>query len=181
MHCPRCGQQQISEDTRFCSRCGLPLDLVAEVVANGGTLPEIENLYRKSGWLTRKNGLKLSALWFVTVVMLLLPLSGITGAPEEVVGSLAILGFFGTLLGILISFFFLPKAAKPAYVPAGVEQPEQRLFGGKRAHQALPAQQSIPASSYVGPAPGNWRDTNDLEPASVTERSTRILGERERG
>ena len=23
MHCPKCGQQQISEDTRFCSRCGL--------------------------------------------------------------------------------------------------------------------------------------------------------------
>jgi hypothetical protein len=160
----------------------LPLDLVAEVVANGGTLPEIENLNKSKGWLTRKNGLKLSALWFVTVVMLLLPLAGISRAPEEVTGSLAILGFFGTLLGILVSLFFLPKAVKPAYVPApGAETSEQRFFGGGKARQALPSQQSIPVSNYTAPAPGNWRDTNDLEPASVTERSTRMLGDRERG
>lgn len=35
MFCPRCGQQ-CSTDVRFCSRCGLPLDVIAEVTANHG-------------------------------------------------------------------------------------------------------------------------------------------------
>jgi hypothetical protein len=39
----------------------------------------------------------------------------------------------------------------------------------------LPPQQSYPASSYAAPATGNWRDTNDLEPRSVTEGTTRLL------
>jgi hypothetical protein len=37
MFCPRCGQQA-AEEVRFCSRCGLPLGAVAEVVEAGGEL-----------------------------------------------------------------------------------------------------------------------------------------------
>ena len=33
MYCPRCSQQQVSEETKFCSRCGLPLGLVSELLA----------------------------------------------------------------------------------------------------------------------------------------------------
>ena len=36
MYCPRCGQQQISEETRFCSRCGLLIQGLAEWLAAGG-------------------------------------------------------------------------------------------------------------------------------------------------
>src|SRR5205814_6304510 len=38
MFCPRCGQQQASEEVRFCSRCGLRLDELAEFVEGGGRL-----------------------------------------------------------------------------------------------------------------------------------------------
>src|SRR5947209_20415375 len=38
MFCPRCGQQQASEEVRFCSRCGLHLDALAEFVESGGRL-----------------------------------------------------------------------------------------------------------------------------------------------
>ena len=38
MYCPNCGQQQISEEMRFCSRCGLALSGLAEWLA-GGRLP----------------------------------------------------------------------------------------------------------------------------------------------
>ncbi|MBK7709004.1 MAG: zinc ribbon domain-containing protein [Acidobacteria bacterium] len=179
MHCPRCGQQQISEDTRFCSRCGMPLDLVAEVVANGGTLPQLGALNANTKWLSRKNGFKFSAIWFVVLVMILLPLAGVTGAPEEVAGSLAILGFFGSFLLILLSWMFLPKEMKlnvgvPAYQP---DATSAQFLGGKRAPNALPPQQSIPVSAYAPPAPGSWRDTNELQPTSVTEGTTKIFKE----
>ena len=44
MFCPNCSQQQVSEETKFCSRCGLPLGLVAEIVAYGGFLPQLADL-----------------------------------------------------------------------------------------------------------------------------------------
>ncbi|MBA2339198.1 MAG: zinc ribbon domain-containing protein [Pyrinomonadaceae bacterium] len=34
MFCPQCGHQQISNNTHFCSRCGLPLRLVTDLLAN---------------------------------------------------------------------------------------------------------------------------------------------------
>lgn len=33
MFCPQCGHQQTSNDLRFCSRCGLPLGLITDVVS----------------------------------------------------------------------------------------------------------------------------------------------------
>jgi uncharacterized membrane protein YvbJ len=33
MYCPNCGQQQISDEMRFCSRCGLALSGLAEWLA----------------------------------------------------------------------------------------------------------------------------------------------------
>src|ERR1044071_7894427 len=33
MYCPRCGQQQLSDEVRFCSRCGLPLAGVAPLIS----------------------------------------------------------------------------------------------------------------------------------------------------
>src|SRR6185295_8935378 len=35
MYCPKCGQQQISDEMRFCSRCGLALSGLAEWLAGG--------------------------------------------------------------------------------------------------------------------------------------------------
>ena len=34
MFCPQCSHRQVSDDTRFCSRCGLPLALVTDLVSN---------------------------------------------------------------------------------------------------------------------------------------------------
>ena len=36
MYCPRCAQQQISDEMRFCSRCGLPLGGLIEWLASSG-------------------------------------------------------------------------------------------------------------------------------------------------
>ena len=35
MYCPNCGQQQISDEMRFCSRCGLALSGLMEWLAGG--------------------------------------------------------------------------------------------------------------------------------------------------
>ena len=57
MHCPRCGQQQISDQTKFCSRCGFQLGLVGELLENGGFLPQLAELHKgKTPLFSRKNG-----------------------------------------------------------------------------------------------------------------------------
>ena len=36
MYCPKCGQPQVSDEIRFCVRCGLQLDSVKNLVSTGG-------------------------------------------------------------------------------------------------------------------------------------------------
>lgn len=38
MYCPRCSQQQASEEMRYCARCGFPVEGVAALLASGGQL-----------------------------------------------------------------------------------------------------------------------------------------------
>jgi hypothetical protein len=46
MFCPKCSEAQVSDDVRFCKRCGLPLEAVHELIANEavteseGSLPQ---------------------------------------------------------------------------------------------------------------------------------------------
>src|SRR5687767_1113846 len=110
MHCPRCGQQQVSEEIKFCSRCGFPLGLVSEILAHGGFLPQLAELNNKSKkWLTRNFGLKISLIWFLLLDFILVPLAAITDAPGEIVAFLAVTGFCGALLMTVLSVLFLPN------------------------------------------------------------------------
>ena len=74
MHCPKCGQQQLSEDTRFCSRCGFLLTGIVEVIANGGVLLANSRVGAKSISTPRKTGLK-QGLFIFLLSFLLVPLA----------------------------------------------------------------------------------------------------------
>lgn len=180
MYCPRCGQEQVSAELRFCSRCGLPLNLVAEVVAHNGTLPQLDEIYKSKGLLTRSNGLKFGLVWFLLFTFLLTPLIAVADG-EEIVAITAILGFVGGILIMLFSFLFLkkePKSTSTAELNQGLRESASYLRGSA-GKGSLPPQQSQPASSYMPPA-GSWQsDTNDLQPTSVTEETTKLLKEEE--
>lgn len=187
MHCPRCGQQQVSEDTRFCSRCGFPLGLVSEILAHGGVLPQLADLHRKKKkFLTRKNGMKISLVWFLLFCFLLTPLAGIAGL-EEGAGVIAVLGFSGGLLMMLISFMFLENEPKFPFQQQQLEAPYQPaatanyLSGNDARQNALPPQQSQPAQQDFVPAAGAWKaaDTGELVPHSVTDGTTKLLQKEE--
>jgi hypothetical protein len=178
MHCPRCGQQQVSEDIKFCSRCGFPLGLVSEVLAHGGFLPQLADLNSKK-WLTRNFGLKIAVVWFLFLCFLLLPLAAITGAPGNIIPGLAIIGFCGALLMMFVSLLFLPKEEK--YFQSQNELPNEaaaaQYLSGRQAQTALPPQMSQPVSDYAPPSAGSWKapETGELVPRSVTEGTTRLL------
>jgi hypothetical protein len=177
MHCPRCGQQQVSEEIKFCSRCGFPLALVGEILAQGGFLPQLADLDKDKKWLTRSLGFKLGLLWFIVLCFILLPLAAITKAPDQVIGGLFVIGFGGALLVSMLSFMFLPKRTRSTGTQSDAQnQTPQFSSGNSNRTNALPPQTTQPVSAYAPPA-NSWKaaDTGDLSPRTVTEGTTKLL------
>jgi Uncharacterized conserved protein len=181
MHCPSCGQEQVSAHTKFCSRCGFPLDTVAELLANGGTLPQLASLVNNKSVFNRKNGVMFAVLWFFLFTFLLTPISAVLGL-DEIVPVFGILGIFGSILILITSLVYLPSS-KTQFAPGRTVDPESIPAGlySQPNRQALPPEQFQPANVYTAPQ-GNWRapDTGELvTPGTVTENTTKLLSKEE--
>jgi len=173
MFCPQCGQQQVSVETRFCSRCGFQLGLVSQLLAYGGFLPQLADLGKKKKFLTKKTGVIGAIFWIILFLMLIPALFGIAGEDDGAAVS-AVIGVFGGLMLLIGSLALLPSS-KSVELPVAAELPKG--LHGQMAHGALPPQQTQPASSYTSPA-GAWRAPNTGEfasPGSVTDNTTKLL------
>jgi len=181
MHCPQCGQQQVADDTRFCSRCGFSLTGIAEVMRNGGNIPTVQpQMLMPSEPSPRKKGVKQGVLMLMLAIIVL-PVLGIINFPEEIMGLAAVLGFLGGFLRIIYALIFEEGAPKIVYVPTHQRQqtqiqplyqpPPPTPISSTFTGAALPPPQSQPVSS--------WRAKNNtaeiVQPPSVTEHTTRIL------
>lgn len=182
MFCPQCGQQQVSGEVRFCSRCGLPLNIIAEVLAAGGALPSSALAMHGVGKLSpRQRGVRQGAMLMLST-MLLVPLmaiitSFITGGEEFFIPIVAISCFVGGLLRIIYALMFEEKfspgvpVAVPQYVPPGM--PAQMNAAAATHNAALPPRQSTPVPSFMQPRRGNTAEL--VHPPSVTDHTTRLL------
>lgn len=178
MHCPRCGQQQVSDETKFCSRCGFQLAIVAELLLHGGTLPQLAAIQQKKTFFNKKNGVLFSVAWFIFFTMFLTSFWGILNV-DELAGISAVTGVFGALLLLIGSLVLLPSSKITAKLPMPDIPVLPRPVGlyGSSGAQALPPQQQQPADFYAAPQ-GGWRapDTGDLvERGSVIENTTKLL------
>lgn len=175
MYCPRCSQQQVSEETKFCSRCGFPLGLVTEILAHGGFLPQLAELHKSKKRLTKKNGIAFSVLWAMFFLFIMAPFWAITGIPEIAAVS-GVVGLFGGLMWLIASLLILKNPADDSF--AAQELPNANTNNLYEFNQkTLPPQQSQPAHSYVPPA-NSWKAPNTGEfaaPQSITEGTTKLL------
>ncbi len=176
MFCPRCSQEQVSEETKFCSRCGFPLGLVSELLAHGGFLPQLADLYKSKKLFTRRNGLYFSLFWFMVFAMILTPFWGLANA-KELAAVCALIGTMGGLILTIASFAFLKNEPKSTEY-FNQELPHHKVKNlYESQHTALPPQQTQPAQNYVSPA-NTWKapETGEMvQPRSVTEGTTRLL------
>jgi len=172
------------DDKKFCSHCGFPMGLVVELLSHGGFLPQLAELNKKKNIFNKKNGVTFGVILMILMMMLIPSIIGILNGPGEAAGLSAVIGLFGGIMIIVGSLVLLPSSKQYQLVP---QIPQQMQPAPPNAHglhaaqyQALPGQQTIPASAYAPPRPGSWRDTKDLEPSSVTESTTRLLEKEER-
>ena len=171
MYCPRCGQQQISDEMRFCSRCGLPMSGLAEWLA-GGAVPVTQAAETKAPARSpRRKGVRRGAkVMFLSGVLfpffLALSLAVDEGGPLI----FPVLIFFVGLAMMLYSRLFVED------IPSiQGQQVQTSRFGAMSGASALPPSSSIPIQG-----PGNFAGqqvrTNELaQPPSVTEHTTKLL------
>ncbi|MDQ6653227.1 MAG: zinc ribbon domain-containing protein, partial [Acidobacteriota bacterium] len=105
MYCPQCGQQQVSDAIRFCSKCGFLLEGVTVVLASGGMLPARYVQPGNQQLSPRSKGVRQGAMLMLSTLLLVPLVSIITvnflGNPEVIIPITAIFCFVGGLLRIL--------------------------------------------------------------------------------
>lgn len=180
MFCPQCGQQQVSDAARFCSRCGFQLVAVAGLLATGGrgAAPELAFEAVPAPPSPKRKGAQLGGKLMLVgafLIPILAIISEIVGTPEELV-LVGVIAFVAGLFRLLYALLFEDGPYRrhlerqPAYVPQPQFAPQPQPVS------ALPPSHSQPARSYAPPQP----DTSELSyRPSVTEGTTKLL-ERER-
>ncbi|HEV2912108.1 MAG TPA: zinc ribbon domain-containing protein [Pyrinomonadaceae bacterium] len=178
MYCPQCGQQQVSGEMRFCSRCGFPLGVITEVVAQGGVLATRDAFGQENKMRPRQKGIRQGAMLMLST-LLIVPLTVflvlLTGNDKLIplVPLTAVVCFVGGLLRIFYALLF-------------EDEGPHAIRGGSAAPAApfVPAQLNAPVrGTALPPAPGmpvtDWRrrpETAEIvQPPSVTENTTKLL------
>jgi len=160
MYCPRCGQQQISDEMKFCSRCGLLLNGLAGWLVERGTPALQKQETQVSLDSPRKRGIRRAAkVMFASGVMfpVFLVFSLLIEEPGPLV--LPIFVFFISLAMMLYARLFNETIS-----------PVERAYSNST---------TLPAGTTQLPVNGQQQvSTNELyQPPSVTEHTTKLLDE----
>ncbi len=190
MNCPRCGQLQIDENTRFCSRCGFLLTAVAAILANDGNFPQFLPNASANAISPRKRGLKQGVLLIFSGAVLV-PLMAIISMAINIDPTLtaitAILTFVGGILRVIYALLF--EDGKPQFTNqtqtsilpnlAAISNSARNMMNPPPNISALPPQSTDFSSAspvYQPPTQRKWQETNELvQPPSVTENTTKFL------
>lgn len=167
MFCPKCNQQQLSGDVRFCSRRGFPLHVVAKLLSNDGALIADQIEIKETEPLIKRKGMRIGAKIVFLSVFLSFPafaLSVLFDSPFPLL--IAIIPFLIDLAQILYIYIF-----GESIIPLKREDKSAELKATEPQF-SLPDSQSIP-TPFFNPKP---LDTAEIiQPLSVTERTTKLL------
>jgi hypothetical protein len=178
MYCPKCSQQQVSDEVRFCSRCGFSLSAVRELINSGsvlmgrgteaqaGQLPQSQRGVRKGACLM------LASLALTLVV-------GLLSAIDDVFAVLVLLpvlcfvvGFGRVLYGVFLekSTLTVKGVASQAH---GVPVMAGQINSAVRSPEL-----SSPRAMPIGSFTVLRAETAEMvQPPSVAEGTTRLLDE----
>jgi hypothetical protein len=169
MHCPQCGQEQISGEMRFCKSCGFRLDGVKELLAADGVSAAREKESRDAGQSPRRRGIRLGViLLFISIVFM--PVGVFIGEPRG--PALPAIFFMAGLMRILYAVIFQAGAAKKRGKDSYSPQFTTDQLGTATPGTALPPSRSAPVGVFN---PQRMDAAELVSPPSVTERTTNLL------
>jgi hypothetical protein len=169
MFCPKCSQAQSSDEMRYCSRCGFPLETVTLLLNGDGVLPSQQvNTGRRSHRSRVATESLILTIFSWAIAMACTFWFDASGIYEGVakIGAFTffMLGFIG-LFRFLYAFLFMK-------MDTAENKRMQRSIPEAKPAQ-LPPQQTVPISDFP-----RRPNTREMSPhPSVTESTTRFLDE----
>lgn len=172
MYCPQCSQQQISDEMRFCSRCGFPLTAVKDLLVTGGEVDLAPPIPPPSkGFRGAKQ-----ATWIMLASLFVLFIVGLFVVIDDDFAVLMVvpsLGFGFAFLRLLYAVFLedrLRPREKPASAPVASAFPGRPISSVR--HRELSASPGLPIDDFVS---RGKRTAEVVRPPSVTENTTKLL------
>jgi endogenous inhibitor of DNA gyrase (YacG/DUF329 family) len=168
MFCPKCGQQQISDTTRFCSRCGLPIDGLADWLAGGAFLARRDEPLGPKPISHKRKGIRRGGkILFLSFALLPLFLGM---AISENAGEPLIVPFtiFAIGLATLLYYVIFGEDSVPAKKERKLPSAIRSAFSNPPLPPAQPSWPTTPHNERV-------RTAELVQPPSVTENTTRLL------
>ena len=174
MFCPKCSQQQVSDETRFCSRCGFRLNVVKALLSNDSLSQN--TAMQKSSRSYSKRDMTIGAMFMFVFAFIVAAIA--TDAPRGSGAPIVLLTIVWFILILLINIkpiiqYFLRPNYSAADVPVSKTSPN--LFS-KPNSNALPAAHSILAEELVTP---RFNTAEMVQPLSVTEPTTNLLSRKD--
>jgi hypothetical protein len=171
MHCPQCGQEQISSEVRYCKTCGFSLGEVRELLATDGISPARERQNYNEIQSPRRKGVRHGVI-LLFVSMVFMPLITLLG--EGWGEFLPMIFLMAGLMRILYAVIFQEGAPRQKKQDSALDVgpiTTDQLGTAARA-SALPPSQSVPVSAFSA----RGMDTSEMvSPPSVTEHTTKLL------
>ena len=171
MYCPNCGQQQMSIEMRYCSRCGIALHGLAEWLAGERMVPTRtqEPAAAPLALSPRRKGIRRAAkLMFFSGALFPIFLMIAIAADEPGPLIVPFFLFFVSLAWMLYARLF--SDPHPAVNLKQAAQPSRLV--SMPAHTPLPPAATIPITDVRGP---RVRTSEIAQPPSVTENTTKFL------
>ena len=170
MHCPRCGQRQDSGEIRFCTKCGLEISDVKELLAPK-IHREMETKRKSEIAKARKQGMIIMFSGFALIIIYA-GLQEFFPLPKAIAFIMLLIMGFGAFRTSTASLFGTNDSAKGNNNLPTNDLDTNKLSGGQVSDKSLPAAEYRPSLNFGA----TIYDTNELvAPPSVTEDMTRKL------
>lgn len=174
MFCPKCSQQQISDNIRFCSRCGFQLNVVKALLVDNET-----SLTQSSVAGAPDNSLRKKDMTIGALLMFFFALhSAWTTEDLSLEGKFTGLIIKCLILCVLIKIipmirdFFRRNATQESPSSPKMLSSLTAIFKDNGQNSALSHARSRPAADYIT---GGIKTAEIVAPPSVTEGTTNLL------
>lgn len=176
MYCPKCSQEQISDNIRFCSRCGFQLNVVQALLIDDEISVTQNSAAGAAANSLRKRDLTIGALlmFFFALIVAIITVDMPASHSARIVGLIVAWLALSVLINIvpIIRYFFYGNTEQDSPLSSGILSSLTARFKRNNHNVALPAAYSKPVTDYVTGA----IKTAEIQPLpSVTEETTNLL------